>query len=294
MSTRGMTRKVLVSTLLLALALPPMTLANSDEVLTNENILVLLRWKAKPQEIVAVIERNATRFDLSAESLSELRAAGVPTEVLDAMWKATLKASNSSEPASEREQFVSERRDSIKAGRPIRDPKARKRRFDAVELPADLPNNVDSGTGALAPRPHSPADLERAKRIVAETVVPDLRSGLKPLPYDESCPLTDAERETGKKKGSRYNVDLDWKTGSISPSCVDHSGRYCFALHNVNNILYTYSFTVNRIEPQGSDVDLLKDAIAKVKGLFAAEAAAAQGIKTVRPPPLPPPSCFWN
>ncbi|MFY9572142.1 MAG: hypothetical protein WAV20_12145, partial [Blastocatellia bacterium] len=63
MSTLLVERKVFVSVLLLALVLPPMALATSDDALTNENILALLRWKTKPQEIVAVIEGNATRFD---------------------------------------------------------------------------------------------------------------------------------------------------------------------------------------------------------------------------------------
>jgi hypothetical protein len=260
MSTRichVMARRVLVSILFLALVLPPMVLASSDEALTNENILALLRWKAKPQEVVAVIERNATRFDLSADSLSKLREAGVATEVLEAMWKATLKTSSGRARNTEPEARAS----------------------SAVD---PGPQDSKPKDTAPAPEPHTQARLDEAKNVVTNTVKPDLdpnRDNLKPPPYDESCPLSDVESVTGNAKKSLYKVDLDWKSGSISSSCVDHSGKYCFALYNANIILYTYSFTVNRIEPQGSDVDLLKDAISKIKTLFEGVAAQAKGLE---------------
>jgi hypothetical protein len=239
MSTTLVIRKVLVSILLLALVLPPFALATTGEVLTNENILSLLRWKAKPQEIVAVIERNETRFDFSAESLSRLKEAGVSSKVLDAMWQATLKATTGSVPSPTT------------------------KRTSLTDEPA---TDCDEATT----EPDSQRRLDEARRVKAagtETLCKDAK-------LDERCFLEEKPGSGKLEKAPRYNVDLDWKTGSVSPSCVDHSGRYCFALHNVNNVLYSYGFTVNRIEPQGSDFDLLKDAIGKITKLFGGASAA--------------------
>ncbi|MFY9611010.1 MAG: hypothetical protein WAU45_20665 [Blastocatellia bacterium] len=251
MSTLLVERKVFVSVLLLALVLPPMALATSDDALTNENILALLRWKTKPQEIVAVIEGNATRFDLSDDSLSKLREAGVTAEVLEAMFKAKLKTSSGRARVAEPETRAS----------------------GSVD---PSPQDSEPNDTAPPPKPHTQARLDEAQNVVTRTVVPDLTAdNLKPPPDNERCPFSEEESVKDKaKKSPLYKVDLDWKTGSISRSCVDNSGKYCFALHNANNILYTYSFTVNRIEPQGSDIDLLKDAMSKVKAWF--EGAAAQ------------------
>lgn len=100
---------------------------------------------------------------------------------------------------------------------------------------------------------------------------------------DEGCPLTDNALARGQK-GPR-KVGLDWTTGSVFPSRVDHSGKYCFVLTNVNDILYNYDFTVNRLTQEGDDLSLLTGAIGKLSGLtkdnskaaFTAERAPACG-----------------
>ncbi len=275
---RKPTNQVLVSILVIATVLPSMALARADEVLTNENILSLLRWKAKPQEVVAVIERNATRFDLSGESVSKLRESGVTNDILEAMWKATLKASNNVGVGLSNQQPSTDH----SAGNGIRTGEAKGPNAKTADLkptpPASDPPKNPCEELKAAGKEHSTARLVAVQAVVAEPQ----KSGY-PVPpmFDESCPLSDNDPASGKPKTPRH-VDLDWRTGSISPSCVDRSGKYCFALHNVNNILYTYGFTVNRIQPQGSDLDLLKEAIGKVKDLFggAAKAEAICSLET--------------
>jgi hypothetical protein len=276
---RVVTSQVLVSILLLALVLPAMVLASSGEVMTNENIVALLRWQAKPQEIVALIERNPTRFDLSAESLSELRLAGVSPEVLDAMWKATVRASSVAEPVSA-PQPPSTARELGARGTAGSGTKTRKPKNDPPDPASDPPQNSCKQVGANA-KPHTADRFDQANRALDDLDNNRLPQAPK---YDENCPLGDSESSKhNAKNGPRHDVDLDWVSGSVAPSRVDHGGEYCFALHNVNNILYSYGFTVNRIEPQGSDLDLLKDAIAKLKDLptgAAQEAKIAQDAKT--------------
>lgn len=223
-------RKVLVSIVLFALVIPSMALTSPAEVLTNENIVTMLRWKTSPQEIVAVIQQNESRFDFSADGLSKLKSAGVQPEVLDAMWKATLKTTTGSV--------------SVSAAKPV----------PAATTDCD---NIE---------PHSKDRLIKATRVVRETPATLCE------PHNDKCPF---DEDPNKPKS--HSVSLDWKTGSVSPSCVDHNGKYCFAMQNANNILYTYGFTVNRIEPQGSDLDLLKDAIGKLKDVFGGAAPAAAG-----------------
>src|SRR5882724_2502127 len=120
---------------------------------------------------------------------------------------------------------------------------------------------------ATAP-PHTKERLAAAKAVIADP------SGYPQIArVDETCPLP------GKK---RYDVNLDWKSGSISPSSVSHPGDYCFALANANTIIYTYQFTLNVIAPSDNPFDLLKAAITAVSdfGTGAEKAKQASGAST--------------
>ncbi len=100
------------------------------------------------------------------------------------------------------------------------------------------------------PPPHTKERLAQAKAVVAGP------AGYPPVaPVDEKRPLT---------KSKHSDVSLDWKSGSISPATVDRPGDYCFALANVNNVLYTYQFTLNAIGPTDNPFDLLKAAITAI------------------------------
>jgi hypothetical protein len=60
---------------------------------------------------------------------------------------------------------------------------------------------------------------------------------------------------------------------------VRHPGDYCFALSNVNDVLYTYSFTVTAVPPSNTPFDLLKAAVTAIQdiGTGASKAAAGPG-----------------
>lgn len=250
--------------LLFAIILPPAAIADSaDEILSNESILSLLKMKASPGEIVGIIERNLTNFDLSASGIAKLNGDGVNSDVLEAMWRATLKASKTaSAPAAGQK------------------PRAMARELTQAQQAADRTDSKNE-LGPTSPatcdkvKLHSEDRLSQAKRVQA-----DPTSGDYPhLPaYDEGCPLTEDESVKGNPTGRPfYRVRCDWKTGSITTSRVDHSGKYCFEVERVNNILYSYDFTLTRSEPQGSDFDLLKDVISKVKDLGAGTAVTGPG-----------------
>lgn len=118
------------------------------------------------------------------------------------------------------------------------------------------------------PRPHTKERLDAAKAVIADP------TGYPPIPrVDETCPLM------GKK---RYDVNLDLKSGGISPATVSHPGDYCFALANANTIIYTYQFTLNVIAPSDNPFDLLKAAITAVSdfGTGAEKAKQASGAST--------------
>lgn len=109
---------------------------------------------------------------------------------------------------------------------------------------------AEAQVAPTTPAPHTKERLAAAKAVIADP------SGYPVIaPVDENCPLV------GKK---RYDVSLDWKTGSVSPSMVTHPGNYCFALENANTVIYSYQFKLNVITPTDNPFDLLKDAITAV------------------------------
>jgi hypothetical protein len=71
--------------------------------LTNDSILQMIQWKATPQEIIGVIDRNIGNelFILSDESIKQLSDAGVTADVFDAMWKAMFKQPVKSQSSTE-------------------------------------------------------------------------------------------------------------------------------------------------------------------------------------------------
>jgi hypothetical protein len=81
-------------------------------------------------------------------------------------------------------------------------------------------------------------------------------------------------------------VQVDWPSGSSSAASFRRSGLYCFALTNVNNILFDYSFSLNTQEPTGDPFSLLKDAITTIKD-FGTGSTTTQS-KTAIPAPANP------
>ena len=72
--------------LLLAVILAPWpALADEDETMTGEDVVRLFVQGASPDELIRRIERSQVDFDLAEEMLGELRLAGLPDEVIEAM-----------------------------------------------------------------------------------------------------------------------------------------------------------------------------------------------------------------
>jgi hypothetical protein len=209
--------------------LPPLAAAQA-QTLTNDAVLQMIRWKMNDSEIVAVIERNDTQFDLTPSTVALLKDSGVDDTVLEAMWKATLKSSKGAQPAP----------------------------APATATPTPPPASPSAQTippQSAKPIPaHTPDRFAQAKAVKPETeTVP---------PYNPPCP------PSNDGKQALRHIRADWDSGSISPSRVDSSGPACFEVHNFNDILYLPVFSLTEIPLQGSDIDLLKGAMAALTGLF--------------------------
>ena len=119
------------------------------------------------------------------------------------------------------------------------------------------------------PPKHTPERLATSQKVVAD---PAATGYTPPYQNDESCPL----RKKGKKSG-QFDVQLDWKSGSVSPSSVKHPGNYCFAMATANNVIYTYAFTINAVQTEGNPFDLLKAAITAVQDFGTGSSKATSG-----------------
>ena len=99
----------------------------------------------------------------------------------------------------------------------------------------------------------APSEERRYNQAITAATQPGQPDYPTEPPVNEQCPFPTRTRP--------YEIDLDWKTGSVSPSRVNHAGSYCFALANANTILYSYAYTVNVLEPPGTALGILASAI---------------------------------
>lgn len=234
----------------LILTLPPVPLLAGDQpvALTNDAVLQMIRWQMSDAEIIAVIDRNDTRFDLSPSTVALLKSSGVHDPVLEAMWKATLKSSKTAQPAS----------------------------APAHAAPAPPQTNPAPQT-MPPPKPvpaHTQERLDTARRTPVATPDPG-------VPQHSCPPLAPG----GKTPPVRFQAD--WDTGGIAPASVDHSGPSCFEVRNFNDILYIPVFTLTEIPPQGSDVDLLREAMGALTGLFSGAGAGSVAGRKLAAPKCP-------
>lgn len=305
MRPRQMSWVWIVFLLSILLGVVPTLIASANEILTNESILTLLHWKASPTEIVSIINRDETRFDLSGESLRQLRQAGATSEVLNAMWKATLKASGDAPKASHPNPAAGAPAPETLAhpsGQPLRaraaedlsnrenpDGQNSANSQDTTNLQnlgvkhedvsvntstppktePSTPQGITPGPTSTAPQPVTDEELSEAKGVVTDS------KNKEKYPQPPTPPPSPCVPSARKKKP--MELDLDWPSGSISLSHVNRPGRYCFFLRNVNNMLYTYAFTLKDIPvSEGSSFDILKNLLSNLSGLSAPSAPQGQ------------------
>lgn len=158
--------------------------------------------------------------------------------------------------------------------------------------PLNSPNSpVQPGNRALTSQSHTEA-AKRNAPVQSKSYGVGLNNAQPELPYVRASmsrgePGFHGDQDARRSKqrdecegiSSANYVYLDWRTGIISPSRLKRSGKYCFVLSNANTILYSYNFTVNVQEPQGSPLGILKDAITAIKDLKPAGAAPAAAFK---------------
>src|ERR1044071_630887 len=68
--------------------------ANSDEVLTNEKVLTMVKASLPPSIIINKIHTSKTNFNTSTDELIRLQQARVPPEIMNAMVEASTVASS--------------------------------------------------------------------------------------------------------------------------------------------------------------------------------------------------------
>jgi len=68
------------------------TVAESQDVLHNADVIKMVSAQLAPETIVLKIETSVGQFDVSTDALTELKAAGVPDVAIAAMIKASAKS----------------------------------------------------------------------------------------------------------------------------------------------------------------------------------------------------------
>ena len=69
----------------------PSTLAQTQKPLTNSDIVAMTKQGFEPSLIIKDIESSSTSFDVSPQALIDLKNAGVPQSVIEAMLSAHAK-----------------------------------------------------------------------------------------------------------------------------------------------------------------------------------------------------------
>lgn len=59
--------------------------AHAQEILTNEGVITMVKGGLSERLVLAKIQATTTHFDLRADTLVSLKAAGIPERILEAM-----------------------------------------------------------------------------------------------------------------------------------------------------------------------------------------------------------------
>lgn len=94
-------RSILPLLILLSLPLGSVFAQDSNRALTNADIISMEKSGIGEQTIILTIQKSATKFDATPQALIQLKAAGVPDAVLDAMLNASPATSVPAEPVQQ-------------------------------------------------------------------------------------------------------------------------------------------------------------------------------------------------
>lgn len=258
---------VLVAVLALLTSCPDLMCAQASHNsqangLTVDDILSLVQHGISSDQVVGLIQRNPSSFDLSIQTIDRLKRAGVPTAVIDAMLKSRANARNPQENAPTPEPS----KPNDIPSPDIHPAPANPGSAAPIPVQTNKPQVVPEVSGSQLTA-SSATRLQQAKsaQIPPDSWVPPTRG------TDPGCPFA------GKKNVAK--VELDYDTGSSSLSRFGRSGMYCFALRNANP-LYDWVITLNVSEPTGNPFDLFNDAIQILTKL-------STGASSAKPTPLP-------
>lgn len=233
--------------------------------LTIDLVAKLVQAGIPPERVVELIQETPSYFDLSLQTIENLRNAGVPAIVLDAMLKSRSKGPGAPQsPPTPSPANTS--------GNPP--PPTNIHPIPVSPGSGGSGSGRSGGTGSTGGNsssqvpPHSPIRLRQAKaaQIPAAAWSPPAKQP------DPGCPIS----KTFSKPGKLHKVYLDYDTGSSSASRLGSSGQYCFALGNANP-LYDWAIILNVVEPTGNPFDLLNDAIQTLTKL-------STGASSTKPP----------
>lgn len=234
-------RDFLVAASILLLVLNPISTYGQNasqsaqsQGLTNDEILALVRSGVSQEQLIALIQATPSSFDLSA--IRQLRAAGVPKPVLDAMYTATYNLAPSQTPAP-----------TPTPGTPS--PTVRQPAGYSASPSAEADSQGNSGTQTPSPDDQTRLDQARHAQIPQDhfRVLRDQPPG---------CPNARRQRERC--------IDLDVDSPGNFRLC--RSANYCFAVHGANP-LYDWSLNGTVSEPTGNPFDLISDAIKTLSSL---------------------------
>jgi hypothetical protein len=219
--------------------------------LSVDLVVNLLNAGVPPEKVVELIQQTPSDFNLSLQTIDNLRNGGVPLSVLDAMLRARTNQSIGG----------------VNPPTPQPNP------------PSNVPPPTNIQPGVVNPAPGGGGNVGATGTSVTGGDAQRLQQAkTAPIPkspwtqpakqLDPGCPST----ITPAKHRKLHTVDIDYDTGSSSDSRLGGTGLYCFALRNANP-LYDWLITLNVSEPTGNPFDLLNDAIQTLSKLATGAAA---------------------
>jgi len=147
---------------------------------------------------------------------------------------------------------------------------------------AQQPGSTTTQPQLMAPNPRTPTpsppppapNVSDIPGAANPNSVPNQALAQALLPIEPTPSPKPQDDEELKKPVAGVYI-LDWPQGTATPNKVQTSGTQVLRLVNVNNVLYTYQFSVTEITGADDDLSALKSAIASITGVFSAKPNAA-------------------
>jgi hypothetical protein len=261
--------------------------ADRPDSLTDDSIVQMLDWKMTRGEIIRVIRASGapTKFQLTAESINNLKSKGATDAVITAMLQAMTKAAKSAQAAPPPQPPSRSQSTNSAPAPPIGTPQSSTTQNPAVintpAPPPRVPPVSGRETGA-GPTSTGAAQPSAATQNPGSTNTPPPPPQVPPIPGSQTVtvpgpPTVTPAPQGGPPSDDRYRqalipivrarrpspqqplsspmvYQLEFGNATTSPDTIYTSGDSILRLSDVNTILYTYQVQVKEIKGTGDDL----------------------------------------